>query len=368
MINGIVVGNVNSALVRAAVQLKEQGVLTERRGMKTLEFPGPFITEYMAPDQCVLFHPLRDANPFFHFFEALWMIAGRRDAAFLAQFAPHIATYAEEDGDIHGAYGHRIFEHHGNQYEEVLNLFNKDIFTRRAVISMWTTRYDLAFANEKRDVPCNTQIYFSVSQNVHGTKALNMTVCNRSNDMIWGAYGANAVHFAFLMELMRCMIQERTGHQLQLGSYYQFSNNLHVYVEDAQKKGQAELWNKISSIDYALDYHDPYASGRVEPTLRIDQSASFIETCKLVTSSADPDEFYRNVRMGVAIETDLEFCIHHMTKLWAVYKQAVKENYLAELDVSLWGPQGGENRDWVIAGYEWIQRRINKARDKYNGK
>ena len=31
---------------------------------------------------------------------------------------------------------------------------------------------------------------------------LCMTVCNRSNDMLWGAYGANVVHMSMLQEFV----------------------------------------------------------------------------------------------------------------------------------------------------------------------
>src|SRR5690606_25799426 len=47
------------------------------RGMETLEFRGTFITEYSHPQERVLFSAVRDANPFFHFMESLWIMAGR---------------------------------------------------------------------------------------------------------------------------------------------------------------------------------------------------------------------------------------------------------------------------------------------------
>src|SRR5271154_5758040 len=58
------------------------------RGMETIEWKGVFITEYEKPDERVLFSQTRDANPFFHFFESLWILAGREDVEFLAQFNP----------------------------------------------------------------------------------------------------------------------------------------------------------------------------------------------------------------------------------------------------------------------------------------
>ena len=47
--------------------------------------------------------------------------------------------------------------------------------------------------------------------------------------MIWGAYGANAVHMSILLEYMAARID------CAVGTYYQFSNNLHAYVDTLEK-------------------------------------------------------------------------------------------------------------------------------------
>jgi hypothetical protein len=50
-------------------------------------------------------------------------------------------------------------------------------------------------------------------------------VCNRSNDVIWGAYGSNVVHFSMLQEL----IASELG--VECGTYTQMSNNFHLYTD-----------------------------------------------------------------------------------------------------------------------------------------
>ena len=47
----------------------------------------------------------------------------------------------------------------------------------------------------REEIPCNTAIYFKVREG-----KLNMTVSNRSNDVIWGTFGANVVHMSILQE------------------------------------------------------------------------------------------------------------------------------------------------------------------------
>jgi thymidylate synthase len=57
---------------------------------------------------------------------------------------------------------------------------------------------------------------------------LDLTVLCRSNDVVWGAYGANAVHFSVLQEYLA----GRIG--VDVGVMYQFSNNYHGYVDGAE--------------------------------------------------------------------------------------------------------------------------------------
>ena len=65
---------------------------------------------------------------------------------------------------------------------------------------MWDAKQDLSHRNESKDLPCNTHVYFSIREGF-----LDMTVCNRSNDLIWGCCGANAVHMSFLQEYVATM-------------------------------------------------------------------------------------------------------------------------------------------------------------------
>jgi len=147
--------------------------------------------------------------------EFCWMMAGSNDAGWVSQFNKRMMEYAD-DGILRGAYGYRW--QHGDQIRNTINLLRKDAGTRQAVISMWDPVYDGPSARTS-DRPCNTHIYFRVSP----TGMLNMTVCNRSNDFIWGMLGANAVHMTLLHELISFETE------IPLGDYMVFSNNVHVY-------------------------------------------------------------------------------------------------------------------------------------------
>jgi hypothetical protein len=75
-----------------------------------------------------------------------------------------------------------------------------------------------------------------------------MTVFCRSNDLIWGAYGANAVHMSILQEYVACGLARPVGH------YWQVSNNYHVY-ESAIVPIAARMLQPTHWLD---EFTDPY--------------------------------------------------------------------------------------------------------------
>jgi thymidylate synthase len=218
--------NVAEALPKGLALLKKVGQEEDSRAGRVLVAPCPVMTVYDQPTERVLFAAERDANPFFHLAEALWMLAGRNDAAFLNQYVRDFgARFAQPNGVVHGAYGHRWREHFGrDQLDSIVTTLSAEPLSRQAVLTMWDPEADLGIKGLK-DRPCNTQAYFRV----HGHR-LHMTVTCRSNDIIWGAYGANAVHFSILQEYLAA----RLG--IGVGNYYQLSNNFHAYLVELEKR------------------------------------------------------------------------------------------------------------------------------------
>src|SRR3989337_1533259 len=107
----ITVRNVNYALPEGAQLIKMYGKPTAPRGQATLEVPEPVTTVYEHPWERVLFSDERDANPFLHFFESLWLLAGRQDVEFVAQFNPRMANYSDDGTTFHAPYGYRLRHH-----------------------------------------------------------------------------------------------------------------------------------------------------------------------------------------------------------------------------------------------------------------
>jgi len=211
------------------------------RGQRRLQYPMPIVTTYQNPRERVLFDAVRDANPYFHFMESLWIIGGRSDVPWLAQWLPTIAEYSDDGQDFHGAYGYRL--RIGGQLNTVVERLKKDPDTTRAVLAIYDREMDYDY--EGKDMPCNCTLFLGIQNG-----RLNLTVANRSNDMIWGAYGANVVQFSMLQEYLAGLVGFKTGW------YAQMSNNAHIYPD-------AEATARVLAAQ--SDYYDPYDTDHVKP-------------------------------------------------------------------------------------------------------
>lgn len=257
--------NVNDALWAGASMLRQMGVQRDSRNGPVLVAPAPVSTVYMNPTERVMLHPGRDANPFFHLVEALWMLAGRKDLATLTEFVKGMAQYSDDGGKTQpGAYGFRWrnqFDYRKgitlDQLQWAVRRLKADPDDRRVVIQMWDPAADAHAAdNGGRDVPCNL-----VALPTIGTDGrLNLTVYNRSNDMVWGAYGANAVHFSVLQEYIAAMVG------VPVGCYWQVANNFHGYLSTIGKAGEEWPWGQSGLVGTSGKFlPDPYGAGRVRP-------------------------------------------------------------------------------------------------------
>lgn len=321
--------------------------------------PSPVTTVYDRPTERVLFDPRRDANPFFHLFESLWMLAGRNDALWLDQFVKDFSSrYAEPGGIMHGAYGHRWRGHFDvDQISAVVHRLQRDNFDRRVVISMWDPMHDLITPDdvdpetgratwldepEPRDLPCNTHIYPRVRTWWHAPDdpemVLDITVCCRSNDIIWGAYGANAVHFSVLQEYMAAALG------VGVGKMYQVSNNWHVYdqVRDKMFAGW-EPEDRLTTDYYILTTGS--GQSRVHPMRMVSVPHLFLRDCEYFTGREWEGYIYGNNWFhAVAVP------MRRAHRAWREGDYSLAIRTARDIEAS----------DWRHACLEWLTRRANK--------
>jgi len=362
--------NVNDAFV-GLVQAIHTGalptVVTPSRAGEVMMVPHPVLVSYTHPLERVLLHTGRDANPFFHLFESLWMLAGCNTVAPLAYYNSRIGDIASDDGKtFNGAYGYR-WRHPVDQLDIIVQHLRANPGSRRAVLQMWNTQDDLLRVDDTKDVCCNTHVYFSVEQGMcpdcngtgynnvwglgtqgpepctqchglpHNQPAyLNMTVCNRSNDLLWGLLGANVVHFSVLQEYIALSLG------LQVGTYYQFTNNLHVYTDrwtpdkwstSEQPKGQA-----------------PYAPPQANRIPLVEQPDRFDAECKqFVDGPLVPPTSVREKRFNWK-EPFLQHVAAPMCWAYRLHKQREYALALKTVD-EVW------DYNWRTAATNWIQQR-----------
>jgi len=315
--------NVSDALWLVKQALETSGVEVDTRNGKALEFREPCAITYNNPCERVLFYPQRDANPVFHFMESLWMLAGREDLEWIQRYNKRMGTYSDNGKTLQGAYGYRWRNYF---YKDQLDIAVHRLMTyendRRTVLAMWDPEGDLRKDNGCKDHPCNTHIYFSVRDN-----KLDMTVCNRSNDMIWGALGANAVHMSILQEY----IAARIG--AQVGIYTQFSNNLHAYVE------------VLEGLDGMTPDYDSYATRMIKPSPLVDDILTFDEELEWFMEDPEKPRAYIN-----SVFSEVAQPMHRMWVAWKAKEifQAMEHSKDIKSD------------DWHLACYEWLERRKDK--------
>lgn len=337
--------NVQQAFPEAIYQMKNDGIQRDSRNGQVLTIPGPVTTVYEKPTERVLFWPERDANPFFHFFESLWMLAGRQDIAYLIQFVKRIQMFSDDGITFHGAYGFRWRHYFGkDQIPQIIEALKKNPEDRRQVLGMWDPVTDhLKTPHENpKDLPCNTHIYFSIG--CEGR--LDMTVCCRSNDIIWGCYGANAVHFSFLQEYMAGMIG------VPVGIYWQMSNNWHAYLDTFSKVSGLSLFARDGYGLNVSNVNDPYEMREVIPFKLIQNPKIWDGELKMFLEEPDAIGYQEPFFRRVAIP------------LWRTFKAFKMNNGIDKYLKSLDELDQCAATDWSKATREWIQRRYLKHLNK----
>lgn len=371
------------------------------RAGEVISMREPVTVTYRNPRQRVLFNRARDANPFFHLYEALWMLAGRNDVAPLAWYNSRISDITSDDGlTFNGAYGYRwrkatVYDPPDDDFcvdqlavliEHLKRLPN----SRRAVLQMWNVEDDLLNIGPDKalkDVCCNLSGVFQVENGVcrscegKGTivpwsdptcntpnnlcpeckgrpnevpRYLNMTVFNRSNDLIWGMLGANVVHFSVLQEYMAAHLG------LDVGQYHQISANLHVYTE----RWKPEEWLAIDGMN------GWYNNGGLEPNRF--KPFPLVQNPTVFDREVGPfvDMFY-DAPAGTrwnegrweahsAIRWQEPFLDKVAQPMFHAFYMHKNRDYSAALH---WLKRV-EADDWRIAGTEWIGRRATARAEK----
>lgn len=343
----------DDALSLGLAHLEANGTVGQSRNGPVVVSPTPVVTVNIRPRQRVMFSSLRDANPFFHLFESIWMLVGRNDVEFPAMYAKQLELYSDDGATLNGAYGHRWRKHFQyDQLEVIIEELKSNPQSRRCVLAMWDGERDLVAAQlGSKDVPCNTHIYFNAQPGDNGP--LDMTVCCRSNDAVWGAHGANVVHFSFLLEYVAQCVGRPVGYM------YQYSNNYHIYSErpDVQR-----LMGGAFEPDLA------YAPGGGRNRVMVNEARLMVTRAK----NADERSTWRE-EANYLLECALNESLVHVRwaslsdpflsivvgPLMLAHQYYRTGQHKLALETAMKVLDSGAAEDWAIACIEWMRRRKN---------
>lgn len=337
--------NVHAALPLGLDLLNSLGDKSTSRNGEVIVLADPVTTVYERPRERVMFHPERDANPFFHLLESLWMMGGRNDVGYVANIVDSMRNFSDDGKTFHAAYGYRWRHHFGiDQIDWAIKRLRNDWNDRRVVIDIWDGTVDPAKGDAGgKDLPCNLVVKFKI--NLSGS--LDMVVHNRSNDVVWGAYGANAVHFSFLQEYIA------TAVGVPVGRYWQVSDDMHGYPKTF---GKVESLGKRSLETHSLagqGLDNPYIAGEVEPYPIIStDTKTWEEDLEIFLAKGAAvgfrDRFFRRVAVP-------------MLSAHSAYRRRDDELRYAKAREIL---EQCIASDWRRAGIEWINRREQASREK----
>ena len=206
--------------------------------------------------------------------EVVWIMAGRRDLAFLDHWNKEYRKFVGPGPELHGAYGNRLRHQFGlDQLERAYLALKHEGDTRQVVLQIWDSRIDMPAPDGSPvslDIPCNV-----VAMPKLRDGKLEWLQVIRSNDMFLGV-PYNFVQFTFIQEILAGWLG------VECGSYNQISDSLHIYDRD---------WDNVMSST-AVQSVSPNRDYLAQPRQESDRLFRELElrVQRMIDPNTTPDE------------------------------------------------------------------------------
>lgn len=330
--------------VRAVAGELVEGALARRevrRGGGVVALPGLATLEVREPHLRVVVLNGRRNNPWVTACEFPWLITGRNDVAWVAQYLPRAVEFSDDGRVWRAGYGPRLRGWGGGSTDQLALLVDQlscDTDTRQAVLALWDPSEDLNVRS--RDVPCTNWLHFLVRDG-----RLELTVVMRSNDLIWGFSGVNAWNFTLLQELVAMLLG------LPMGPYRHVVTHLHVY--DRHVPRLRAMGNSLGLYDLVSDHavratapgplHGAGPEGLAAFTAQAEQAMRWVSLMRWV---ADPGS--ERMPEELPLDTHLGQWAYYM-HLWPYAKagRGTAEEWWAWLEPV-------QYVDWKLAAVRWL--------------
>lgn len=166
--------------------------------------------------------------------ELLWYLYGSNSKNFIGKFGNLWNNISDDGVTNNSAYGYIIKYKHGfNQLDKIIELLEKDKYSRRAVININVPNPNVI---ETKDEMCTIALQFLVRDN-----KLHCTTIMRSND-IWFGLPYDIIFFTICQKY----VADCLG--LEYGTYTHFATSLHLYIRDTDKLINALKNNIVNNI------------------------------------------------------------------------------------------------------------------------
>jgi thymidylate synthase len=226
--------NANQTLKQILKQLLEAGKDVPSRvgDTKELAFINFSVTN---PQDRYITLPGRKVSVPAQIAETMWVLAGRNDTDWLANYLPQAPKFADDGKHWRAGYGPRLrkFKGKADQLKNFIQLLKDDPTTRRAVISIWDPTDD---TTPSKDIPCNNWLHFLCRAG-----KLHLNIATRSNDVMWGWSGINFFEWSVLLEI----VAKHAG--LPVGDLHFNVSSMHLYERHFEKAKRilSTPWEKL---------------------------------------------------------------------------------------------------------------------------
>lgn len=171
------------------------------------------------PKQRVISTPYRKWKLSYAIREWDWYVSGNKSAIEISKHAPIWKRMMDAEGNVNSNYGYQW--NRDNQLQKAIEILKQDPESRRSAISLFDGKeYD----KYEKDTVCTYSVQFTIHQG-----KLCITVLMRSNDL-WYGFCNDQYCFSRLQE---CVADELG---LEVGWYYHFATNMHIYNDKLNKK------------------------------------------------------------------------------------------------------------------------------------
>ncbi|MEV8391784.1 MULTISPECIES: thymidylate synthase [unclassified Streptomyces] len=270
----------------------------------------------------------RKVNPVFHFAEALWYLAGRRDLDMIGYYAPRMRHSSADGRTISGsAYGARIFKPSDwdslSPFDRVLELLRTEKDSKRGVLPVFTA--DELTVEDNPDMSCVVALHLLAREG-----RLHMVCYMRANDCDRGLLSDV---FSFTM------IQEFAAIQLglELGSYIHHIGSAHIGDRDALRVSRV--------LDEAEDRTERVADRFTFPSMPANTTFATIDAVLQTEQELRTNQIHYGPRELSGLGFDPYWC--QVLLLFEVYRQL--QHTVAEVDESV--------LDALDPGFRWLMAR-----------